>query len=80
MPINPAPIQDPVATENGRAGQRWVRWFDSIVRILGIIRTDGTIAPVELADADAPNNSIYNSSTQSKLVYKDGAGNVNDLY
>ena len=29
---------------------------------------------------DAANNSLYYSETQSKLVYKDGAGAVNVLY
>lgn len=32
------------------------------------------------ADADAPLSSLYYSSTQSKLVWKDSAGVVNDLY
>ena len=41
---------------------------------------DGTIQPTTLADADAANNSIYYSSDQSKLVYKDGGGTVRDLY
>ena len=44
------------------------------------IRGDGTIRPVEMADASAPNNSLYYSTTQSKLVYKDSGGVVNDLY
>lgn len=44
------------------------------------IRQDGTIAPVSMADASAPNNSIYYSTTQSKLVYKDASGVVNNLY
>ena len=44
------------------------------------IRGDGTIAPVSMADAAAPNNSIYYSITQAKLVYKDSTGNVHDLW
>ena len=36
--------------------------------------------PASLADADAPNNSIYYSTTASKLVYKNAAGVVNNLY
>ena len=44
------------------------------------IRGDGTIRPVEMADAAAPNNSFYYSLTQSKLVYKDNAGTVHDLW
>jgi len=44
------------------------------------IRGDGTLAPASLADSNAVNNSLYYSETQSKLVYKDGAGAVNVLY
>lgn len=44
------------------------------------IRNDGSIKPAVLADASAVNDSIYYSSTQSKLVYKDSGGTVNDLY
>jgi len=33
-----------------------------------------------LADAAAPNNDLYYSSTQGKLVYKDSGGTVHDLY
>ncbi len=44
------------------------------------IRNDGSIKPVQLADSEAVNDSIYYSTTQSKLVYKDSGGTVNDLY
>jgi len=44
------------------------------------IRGDGTIKPVEMADAAAPNNSFYFSTTQNKLVYKDNGGVVHDLW
>lgn len=44
------------------------------------LRNDGTIAPVSMADSSAANNSIYYSTTQSKLVYKDSSGTVNNLY
>jgi hypothetical protein len=44
------------------------------------INNDGSISPVSLADSSAPNNSIYYSTTQSKLVYKDSGGTVNNLY
>lgn len=40
------------------------------------IRGDGTILPVSIADTDAQNNSIYYSTTQSALVYKDSGGDV----
>lgn len=45
-----------------------------------MIDSSGYITPITSADGDAPNNSIYYSSTQSKLVYKDSGGTVNDLY
>jgi len=41
--------------------------------------TDG-IQPASLADASASNNTIYYSTTASKLVYKDSGGTVNNLY
>ncbi len=41
---------------------------------------DNSIRPTTLADTSAPNNSIYYSSTQSKLVYKDSGGTVKVLY
>jgi hypothetical protein len=44
------------------------------------IDKDGFIKPITSADGSAPNNSIYYSSTASKLVYKDGSGTVNNLY
>ncbi len=44
------------------------------------IRGDGTIRPVEMADAAAPNNSLYYSTTQNNIVYKDNGGVVHDLW
>lgn len=44
------------------------------------IRANGSVQPIQLADGDAANDSIYYSTTQSKLVYKDSGGGVNDLY
>jgi hypothetical protein len=38
------------------------------------------IRPASLADSSAPANSIYYSTTQSKLVYKDGSSVVHNLY
>jgi hypothetical protein len=46
----------------------------------GRVRQDGTIQPVSLADSSAANDSIYYSTTQNKLVYKDSGGTVNSLY
>lgn len=45
------------------------------------IRSDGTIRPSHLADSGSvANDSIYYSTTSSKLVYKDGSGVVHALY
>ena len=44
------------------------------------LRGDGTILPASLADASAVNESLYYSTTQSKLVYKDSGGTVRDLW
>ncbi len=38
------------------------------------------IQPVSLADASAPNSTLYYSTTQSKLCYKDSGGTVQVLY
>ena len=40
----------------------------------------GGVEPASMADSSAPNNSIYYSTTASKLVYKDSGGTVNNLY
>lgn len=40
----------------------------------------GAIKVATIADASAPNSSLYFSSTASKLVWKDAAGVVNNLY
>ena len=40
----------------------------------------GYIRPQSSTDAAAPNNSVYYSTTQSKLVYKDSGGTSNALY
>ena len=48
--------------------------------VLMSINHNGSITPATLADASASNNSIYYSSTAGKLVYKDSAGTVNNLY
>lgn len=40
----------------------------------------GGITPGSMTDAAAANNTIYYSTTQSKLVYKDSGGTVNNLY
>lgn len=44
------------------------------------IRQDGTIAPVSMANASAPNNSIFFSTGSNTLCYKDSLGNTYSLY
>jgi len=44
------------------------------------ILAGGGVQPASMADGSAPNNSIYYSTTASKLVYKDAGGVVNALY
>lgn len=57
------------------------RWRESITSILTFrVRPDGSFIPPSMADAVAKNNSIYYSTTASKLVYKDSGGTVNNLY
>lgn len=80
MPFNNAPIQQPVLLNNNNHTNIWVKWFALISRAVRYIREDGSLEPVSLADADAQNNSIYYSTDQSKLVFKDSGGVVNDLY
>lgn len=80
MPLNKTPIQQNITSQTGRADRIWIGWFNNIERLLTNIRNDKSIEPASLADADAQNNSIYYSTDQSKLVYKDSGGVINDLY
>ncbi|MCK5603558.1 discoidin domain-containing protein [Candidatus Pacearchaeota archaeon] len=45
-----------------------------------VVDSNGYLKPISSTDAVAPNNSIYYSTTQSKLVYKDSVGTANNLY
>lgn len=80
MPRNNPPIQQPLLLSNGRPQNIWTKWFGLVSRAVFYVRDDGSLEPVSLADADAVNNSVYYSTDQSKLVYKDSGGTVNDLY
>ena len=46
----------------------------------GTLKIDGVIEFLGIADAAAPNSTLYYSTTANKLVYKDGGGTVNNLY
>jgi hypothetical protein len=54
--------------------------LDSGGSVLMGIDALGAIKPASIANASAPNNSIFYSTTNSKLVYKDSGGTVNNLY
>lgn len=55
-------------------------FFNLLAERVGVIDENGAFRPPSLADGDANNNSVYYSTTQNKLVYKDNSGVVNDLY
>lgn len=80
MPLKPPPLQAMISNDAGRFTRLWQLWIDSIRLLVVGLRDDGSIQPASLADADAVNESIYYSTTQSKLVYKDNLGVVNNLY
>jgi len=45
-----------------------------------VINNKGTWQPPSMADANAPNNSIYFSTTNGKLSYRDPSGGIFPLY
>ena len=55
-------------------------WRNASETPLSSVKADGSYQPASLADSSATNNSLYYSSTQSKLAYKDPSGTVNLLY
>lgn len=55
-------------------------WQSSAGTVLSAIGPGGAWKPSSMADASAPNNSVYFSTTANKLVYKDSGGTVNQLY
>lgn len=78
-------------TEQFRAGYDASNYFSATVGSTGAVTFDAVgsgakfifsdcIEPPSMADSSAPNNSIYYSTTASKLVYKDSGGTVNNLY
>lgn len=80
MPFNQPPVQNEITFESGIAQNVWVKWFGLVSDAVRLIRIDGSLEMPSIADAKAVNNSLYFSTTQSKLVYKDAGGTVNDLY
>ncbi len=55
-------------------------WTNGSSTPLSLIRADGSTKPASLADSVAVNDSMYYSTTQSRMVYKDAAGVANPLY
>ena len=55
-------------------------WQNSAGSTLAAVLSNGAIQPASMADSAAANNTIYYSTTASKLVYKNSAGTVNNLY
>ena len=80
MPLNRAPIQNVIAQDNGITPPVWIKWFGLVSDAVRFIRNDGSLEMPQIADANAVNNSVYYSTDQGKMVYKDLVGTVNDLY
>lgn len=53
---------------------------NSASSVLTNFTANGAWQPASMADASAANNTVYYSTTASKLVYKDSGGVVNALY
>lgn len=72
----------PTATLQRKASQmaNILNFLDENSATLSAVRKDGSWQPPSMADSAAANNSVYFSTTQSKLVYKDSGGTVNNLY
>lgn len=69
----------PVPFKGSRSFEE-LSFFNILATRAGFIDENGAFNPPSLADSDANNNSVYYSTTQSKLVYKDSSGVVNNLY
>jgi len=53
---------------------------NSAAATLSAFKFDASWQPPQIADSAASNDSVYYSTTAGKLVYKDGAGVVKNLY
>ena len=51
-----------------------------LIALRARVNENGFFVPVTSASGNAPNNSIFYSSDESKLVYKDPNGTINTLY
>lgn len=68
------PLLSPLLDERGMITKEWAQFFMLLAKDVAGWQ------PPSLADADAANNTVYYSTTASKLVYKNSAGVVNNLY
>lgn len=57
-----------------------VEWQNSSGTAMAGVSKNGGLIPASMADSAAANNTVYYSTTASRLVYKDGSGTVNNLY
>lgn len=55
-------------------------WQNSSGTALSVIRSNGGIGVVSMADSAAANSTLYYSTDAAKLVWKDAGGTVNNLY
>jgi len=78
MALGQPPIQEPIADKI--LSQVWIGWFLDLYRRIRIVNYDNSITLPSLADAGAANSTLYYSTTQSKIVWKDSSGVVNGLY
>jgi hypothetical protein len=82
LAVQPAVSGNKGIVVKGASGQsaNLIELQNSSGSVLSAVKSDGSIQPASMADSAATNNSIYYSTTASKLVYKDAAGTVNNLY
>lgn len=55
-------------------------WQNNSSTVLSAVHATGAFQPASMADSSAAVNTIYYSTTQNKLVYKDSSSVVNNLY
>lgn len=71
------PLNVQVATGQTANAQNWSNASGSA---MASITKNGAFKPAILDDVSAPSGTLYYSTTQSKLVFKDSGGTVNPLY
>lgn len=74
MSLRSVPTQIPLIDATGKVSQPWILFFSLLAKDVAGWQ------PPSLADADATENTIYYSTTGSKLTYKDSGGSTHALY